>query len=311
MNDNFYAFSYNQTLLNLNAEQLMKEPNLRIKYMQVDSMNKCVPQDWFLGYDQFAVYTFHKLAGQIDGQAGYLKTYFRPGKKMINLLNNLEVLNVNYSSDFIGNLNQDDSHFYMSYLWMRLRQLFSSLLDLALCYCIISFTSYLFHTLLYKVCQEADVRYNFGKFVIGSTILLLIRMLPYTLAYKQNPFSTALISLTCLLSHNFSMYVLEHSRYQMKYKFWMLTACFLNYFYLKTYPYCNVTLTNIVFVTFSLYQFAHNLFKFSYHFESVIRQLQAGTLSAVLPAYIQNELQERFTSRNLRLQFEAQRVQRE
>ena len=68
---------------------------------------------------------------------------------MINLLNNLEVLNVNYGADFVGNLNQNDKHFYMSYLWMRSRQLFSTLFDLGLCFGIISFISYLFHTLLY------------------------------------------------------------------------------------------------------------------------------------------------------------------
>ena len=61
MNDNFYAFSYNQTLLDVNIQQL--QPEVRIKYIQLDSMNKCVPQDWFLGYDQFAVYTFLNLAG--------------------------------------------------------------------------------------------------------------------------------------------------------------------------------------------------------------------------------------------------------
>jgi len=60
MNDNFYAFSYNKTLLDGNVEDLKDS---RVKYIQVDSMNKCVPQDWFLGYDQFAVYTFLNLAG--------------------------------------------------------------------------------------------------------------------------------------------------------------------------------------------------------------------------------------------------------
>lgn len=61
MNDNFYAFSYNQTLLNMDVSELMKIKDLRVKYIQVDSMNKCIPQDWFLGYDQFAVYTFLNL----------------------------------------------------------------------------------------------------------------------------------------------------------------------------------------------------------------------------------------------------------
>lgn len=51
MNDNTYAFSYSPELLDLDVESLMKRADVRIFYMQVDSMNKCVPQDWFLGYD--------------------------------------------------------------------------------------------------------------------------------------------------------------------------------------------------------------------------------------------------------------------
>lgn len=43
MNDNFYAFSYNRTLLNLPLSDLAQMPNLRVKYIQVNSMNKCVP----------------------------------------------------------------------------------------------------------------------------------------------------------------------------------------------------------------------------------------------------------------------------
>jgi hypothetical protein len=45
----------------MDVSELMKIKDLRVKYIQVDSMNKCIPQDWFLGYDQFAVYTFLNL----------------------------------------------------------------------------------------------------------------------------------------------------------------------------------------------------------------------------------------------------------
>lgn len=65
MNDNIYAFSYNKDLLDLSAEDLVKRDDVRLKYIQMDIMNKCVPQDWFLGYDQFAVYALLKLTGQI------------------------------------------------------------------------------------------------------------------------------------------------------------------------------------------------------------------------------------------------------
>lgn len=51
MNDNAYAFSYNQDLLELTVDELSERDDVRLSYVQVDNMNKCVPQDWFLGYD--------------------------------------------------------------------------------------------------------------------------------------------------------------------------------------------------------------------------------------------------------------------
>jgi len=61
INDNFYAFTYNQSLLEIPLSELSEMPEVRMKYLQVDILNKCIPQDWFLGYDQFSVYTFFNL----------------------------------------------------------------------------------------------------------------------------------------------------------------------------------------------------------------------------------------------------------
>ena len=51
MNDNFYSFSFNKTLLSMPVKDLHTVPGLRATYIQLNSMNKCIPQDWFLGYD--------------------------------------------------------------------------------------------------------------------------------------------------------------------------------------------------------------------------------------------------------------------
>lgn len=53
-------------------------PDLRIRYLQVDTKHKCVPVDWFIGYDTFTVYTFLNLVGfGSRGARGYLKTLMR------------------------------------------------------------------------------------------------------------------------------------------------------------------------------------------------------------------------------------------
>lgn len=73
-------------------------------------MNKCVPPDWFLGYDQFAIYTFLNLVGNEDksfNEKGYLKTFIRSKKNQINLLNNLNTFKVNYAKDFADLVSND------------------------------------------------------------------------------------------------------------------------------------------------------------------------------------------------------------
>lgn len=91
-----------------------------------------------------------------------------------------------------------------------------------------------------------------------------MRGLPITLDYNTYPYSVTLIVYTNLFNYNFAIYVLRYSKYFQKYYFYMALSTFLNYYYLKSYPYGSVTLTNIVYVTFVGYQLFHNLFKFSF-----------------------------------------------
>lgn len=228
MNDNTYAFSYDQTLLDLPSEELIRR-NIRLSYLQVDSMHKCVPQDWFLGYDQFAVYTFHKLGGQIKGKAGFLKTYFR--QEAETSLRDREPLMVEFDKDFKSNFDPDNSFFYVHYIWQRWVNMFFTFFDLGLCYALSSFAIYIFSEMVYSVSQEATLNLNAGKFLIMSIILLILKLLPMTLSHANNPFSISLIAYTCFFSQIFSSFVLQHSRYQSKYKFWMFMGSYLNYSY--------------------------------------------------------------------------------
>lgn len=212
MNDNFYAFSYNQTLLDMNLDELKSNPNLRLNYIQVDSMNKCVPQDWFLGYDQFAVYTFLKLSGQQRDQAGFLKTYFRPKEIMINLLNNLEVLKVDYGADFSGSLNHSGIFFMICYFWMRFKLLVQVLFQLAQLHGLVVISSKMLHQCLFEFnsSQRFLSLKLVSKFILS---IIIIIVLPYSLSYQKNPFSTGFITYTTFLSYNFSIYFLQHSKY--------------------------------------------------------------------------------------------------
>jgi len=81
---------------------------------------------------------------------------------------------------------------------------------------------------------------------------------------RDYPFSTKLIAYTSLCCHNFSLYLLKQSNYFLKFNFQVFLSTFLYYFYMKTYPHSNGTLSNIVFISFTAYQLFHNLFKFSF-----------------------------------------------
>ncbi|CDW71816.1 UNKNOWN [Stylonychia lemnae] len=70
LKDNIFIFTFNQTLLNSSIKQLRQVEKLRVRYIQIDSKHKCVPTDWYLGYDTFAIYTFY----QLSGNQGFLRS---------------------------------------------------------------------------------------------------------------------------------------------------------------------------------------------------------------------------------------------
>ena len=73
------------------------------------------------------------MAGQRKKEAGYLKTYFRPpGKIPFNVLNNLEMLNIDYAEDFVGDLHNPEYSYHTNYFIMRFQCLCETLFDLAL-----------------------------------------------------------------------------------------------------------------------------------------------------------------------------------
>lgn len=199
----------------------------------------------------------------MENQAGYLKTYFRTNSAANHYIN-MEVLNVDYSQDFMGDLSHEDSSFWLNYLLMRGEQLLRTIIDLSLCYLCIYVSSWLISKIIFKFSQESHFSINAGKMGVISIVVMIVRWLPYCLCTTQYPYSTCIIAYTNLVAYNFGNYVLMHSKYKAKYTFWMSMGTILYYFYLMTYPYSNVTLCNTVFITFSLYQIFHNLFKFSY-----------------------------------------------
>ena len=78
-NSNLFVFSKNQTLVESSIESLRQNESLKYRFLQVDSLHRCVPSDWYMiGYDTFAIHTFLRLVrgGGSEMMEGYLKPFF-------------------------------------------------------------------------------------------------------------------------------------------------------------------------------------------------------------------------------------------
>ena len=62
MKESLFLFSYNPLYLNYTLEE-MERQDLKMRYLQMDSNNKCVPPDWYIGYDTFVIYSFFQITG--------------------------------------------------------------------------------------------------------------------------------------------------------------------------------------------------------------------------------------------------------
>lgn len=87
-----YAYSQNETLLDMSLEELSEVENLKMYYLQLDSLHKCMPAGGNLAYDTHTIYTFIDLIGFGHGDSsGYLRTWFRD-----------DPLEVDFGEDFIS-----------------------------------------------------------------------------------------------------------------------------------------------------------------------------------------------------------------
>ena len=125
--DNFYAYSLNETLLDLPIEEVRKIPGIRVRYLQVDTKNKCVPNDWFIGYDAFSAYSFINLIGYgPTSTKGFLKPILRdfPNDNKVDFENDFHSVGTQGAGFF--------SHFRI-----KGRLLISILYDLFLLMCLV------------------------------------------------------------------------------------------------------------------------------------------------------------------------------
>jgi hypothetical protein len=174
---------------------------------------------------------------------------------------------------------------------MKFQLLFETLIDLGLLQCVMYIASFRTQKLMFDILKERTISLNTTKLVWVFMIVFVVMQSHTILRINENfPFSTKFISHTAYFQQFFGFFFLKHSTYHHKFLFQMFLASFLNYHYLKSYPHCNVTLTNIIYFTFIAYQLTHNLFKFSFQFELCLTQINRGNLSAILPATIQNAL---------------------
>ena len=127
--DNFYGYSLNQTLLNMTFDELEQIEGLKLRYLQVDTKNKCVPIDWFIGYDTFASYVFINLIGYgPTSTGGYVKTVLRDPKD--------DGFEIDFAKDFtdVGTVGAG----FFSHFYTKIKLIFVVLKDLTLIFCLVT-----------------------------------------------------------------------------------------------------------------------------------------------------------------------------
>ncbi len=142
--DNFYAYALNDTLLEMPISEVRQIDGLKVHYLQVDTKNKCVPVDWFIGYDAFAVYSFINLIGYgPTSSQGFLKTILRPVR---------EAFTVDFANDFqsVGTKGSGIFTHFKAKFWL----IFDILYDLFKLVCLILATSKTFAHTLSKIQVE-------------------------------------------------------------------------------------------------------------------------------------------------------------
>ena len=81
-----YAYSHNQTLIEMTLDELEEVPGLKMYYLQLHSSHRCMPLGGAMAYDTFTVYSFINLFGYgPEGKAGYLKTWLRDDPLFVDL----------------------------------------------------------------------------------------------------------------------------------------------------------------------------------------------------------------------------------
>ena len=114
---------------------------LKVRYLQVDTKNRCVPIDWFIGYDAFAVYSFVNLIGYgPTGSRGFLKTILRqfPNAFTVDFANDFQAVGTKGSGIF--------GHYKVK-VWLMLEILY----DLFILLCLLMATSKAFSHTLAKI----------------------------------------------------------------------------------------------------------------------------------------------------------------
>eukprot|EP00347_Sterkiella_histriomuscorum_P020015 403339427 len=256
LHDNIYVFSYNKTLLQMNIKELRENQKfIKTRYLQIDSRHKCVPTDWYLGFDTFAIYTFL----QLSGSKGFMKPLM---KDWI----------IDYSKEFNQYLTAGSGLF--SYMYGKFKFCIFIFVELLMMGSMIAVHESLMKTLIIELCKHT--RHNQLMLSITAIAKILSLSTVYLIQRSLSSNKVTFMCLTCLLSYKFATLLLVNSRYFYKFMQWLMIYTYLFYFYIQCYPHANLKFIHFLYFVSVFYQLLHNMNKFSFQFEHLISLLESG-----------------------------------
>jgi hypothetical protein len=281
----------------MSIEELRKIPNLKVRYLQVDSKNKYVPADWFIGFDSFTIYSFVNLLGFGDTSVGgYLKPLMRSEK-------------TSFMIDFQNDFSQLGSTFdgLTQHLWLKLWLVFDSLWNLFIIMCcVVAICKVFLHSLSKNIVKQEVNQYYTPQQALQrrtdqiqrilvqnddnpltlpnitvvttramTTTLIVTFLLSYLLLLLlllsiqdyPNPDGITLIIYLNILAYLFGTVMLKHTQHRRHFFYVVITSSFSYYLYGRIYLRADLMLASFSYIVFVCSQALRDLNRFSFEFD--------------------------------------------
>ena len=192
----------------------------------MDSKHKCIPPDWYIGYETFTVYSFLQLAAH----KGFLKQWWSDSSALVS-----------FKEDF------PRLQGVRAYLWFKVKAVVSLSCDLIVLLSMVFTLSVMFQEIVVMMRvpgQPQAVRVSCTLLAYVCALSILTQKVELAL----EPQVRMPVSIVASVAHNLAFLLLRHSKQYLKFYQQLVVSTFLFCLYVRTYPHSITRLVAILYV---------------------------------------------------------------